>query len=241
MLSLTNSSPTADLFWAIEALEQELAEEKRRRLAESRLTSYRPYAKQRLFHALGAEQRVRGLFGANQSGKSICGSAETAMHLTGDYPDWWHGKRFDRPIRAWAAGETGEATRDNVQAKLMGPPEREEEWGTGFIPAATILDRNRAMGVANLLDSVSVKHVSGAASTLWFKRFEQGRAKWQGPTLDWLWLDEEPPWEIFSEGLTRTNAVPDARIILTFTALAGMTDLIKWLLAGKGLPSLAPI
>jgi phage terminase large subunit-like protein len=216
-----------------------LEAERTRRKSERRLTEYRPYAKQRLFHALGASQRVRGLFGANQSGKSICGSAETAIHLTGQYPEWWQGYRFDRPIRAWAAGETGEATRDNVQAKLIGPPERAEDWGTGYVPRAAIIDSSRAMGVANLLDSVSVKHASGGTSTLWFKRYEQGRAKWQGPTLDWLWLDEEPPWDIFSEGMTRTNAVPDARIILTFTALSGMTELIKWLLSGKPLPSLA--
>lgn len=192
-----------------------------------------------MFHALGATHRVRSLWGANQGGKSICGGAETAIHLTGQYPDWWEGHRFDRPIRAWAAGETGEATRDNPQTKLIGPPEREEEWGTGFIPKAALLDWSRAMGVANLLDSVSIRHVNGGNSTLWFKRYEQGRAKWQGPTIDWEWLDEEPPWDIFSEGMTRTNAVADARIILTMTSLQGHTELIKWLLSGKPLPSMA--
>lgn len=214
-----------------------LERRRERRRAERRLTSYDPYPKQRVFHDLGSTQRFRALFGGNQTGKSICGSAEVAMHLTGDYPGWWQGARFDRPIRWWAAGETGEATRDNPQSKLIGPPERSEEWGTGFVPAAAIIGHNRAMGTANLLDSVSIKHSSGGTSTLWFKRYEQGRAKWQGPTLDGIWFDEEPPWEIFSEGMTRTNAVADARIILTFTALQGMTDVVRWLLSGKALPN----
>ena len=82
--------------------------------ANRRLTNYRPYAKQSQFHELGATHRIRALFGANQSGKSICGGAETAMHLTGLYPKWWVGHRFEEPIDAWAAGETGEATRDNA-------------------------------------------------------------------------------------------------------------------------------
>lgn len=152
------------------------------------------------------------------------------MHVTGLYPRWWQGHRTTRPILAWASGETGEATRDNVQTKLVGPHDREEEWGTGYIPGRCILGTARAKGTSNLLDTVSVRHASGGASTLWFKRYEQGRAKWQGPSLDLLWFDEEPPFDIWSEGITRTNARPDARIIATFTALKGYTELVRFLL-----------
>ena len=45
-----------------------------------------------------------------------------------------------------------------------------------------------------------VKHSSGGNSTLGFKSYDQGRTKWQGETLDFVWFDEEPPQ------LTRTNA-----------------------------------
>jgi hypothetical protein len=69
-------------------------------------------------------------------GKTTGGAAELAFHLTGDYPEWWNGKCFDRPVRAWAAGVTGETTRDVLQEKLIGPPFRESEWGTGMIPKA---------------------------------------------------------------------------------------------------------
>jgi phage terminase large subunit-like protein len=211
--------------------------ERDRRLAENRLAQYQPYPKQREFHAKGLEYRERLLIAANQVGKTICGAAETAIHLTGLYPDWWEGRRFDRATNFWAAGVTGTATRDNVQAKLIGPPEREEEWGRGFIPKHCLKSPgggkpwSRAMGIPDLLDSCSVLHIpTQTFSTLQFKSYEQGREKWQGPTRDGMWFDEEPPPEIYSEGLTRTNAVEDAVVYLTFTPLLGMSDVVRMFL-----------
>jgi hypothetical protein len=49
----------------------------------------------------------------NQLGKTLSGGMEMAMHLTGKYPAWWSGKRFNHPIRAWAAGNSSETTRDH--------------------------------------------------------------------------------------------------------------------------------
>jgi hypothetical protein len=40
---------------------------------------------------------------------------ECAMHATGRYPDWWKGRRFDKPTIGWGAGTTNETTRDTVQ------------------------------------------------------------------------------------------------------------------------------
>ena len=203
-----------------------------KRAAENRLRDYRPYAKQREFHAAGLTHRERLLMAGNQLGKTIAGGAEVAMHLTGLYPDWWQGRRFDRPTRWWAASVTSDATRDNVQAKLIGPPEREDAYGTGFIPKAVLLDWDKAIGTPNLLNNASVQHASGGISTLGFKSYSQGQAKWQGPTLDGLWLDEEPPMDIYMEGLTRTNAVPDSLVFLTFTPLLGMSAVVKMFLDG---------
>ena len=73
-----------------------------RRESRTRLLRYRAYAKQAEFHAAGAIHRERLLMAANQVGKTYCGAAEAAIHLTGRYPDWWVGKRFDHPVRAWA-------------------------------------------------------------------------------------------------------------------------------------------
>ncbi len=169
----------------------------------------------------------------NQLGKTLAGSFEMAMHLTGRYPDWWAGRRFDAPGRFWAAGETRLSTRDTVQKMLVGDPEREEQWGTGAIPGDAILATFRAPSVANAIDTVSVAHVAGGASTLLFKSYEQGRAKWQGDTLNGVWFDEEPPIDIYIEGLTRTNAT-GGMVMLTFTPLKGMSEVVRLFLQDEG-------
>jgi phage terminase large subunit-like protein len=211
-----------------------LKREAAKRLRENRLATFRPYTKQRDFFAAGATHRERLLMAGNQLGKTVAGAAEVAMHVTGLYPEWWGGRRFDRPTRWWCASVTGDATRDNVQAKLIGPPEQEDDYGTGFIPRARLLDFKRAIGTPNLLDNATVKHVSGGISTIGFKAYSQGREKWQGPTLDGLWLDEEPPIDIYMEGLTRTNAVADSLVFLTFTPLLGMSTVVRMFLDEAG-------
>jgi hypothetical protein len=73
------------------------------------------YPKHLEFFEAGAKYRERCFMAANRIGKSTTGAFELTTHLTGLYPDWWDGKRFSTPIRAWAAGKTNETTRDIVQ------------------------------------------------------------------------------------------------------------------------------
>ena len=192
-------------------------------LSRRKLEQYAPYERQKSFHTQGATKRERLFMAGNQLGKTVSGAAEMAMHLTGRYPDWWKGRAFAKPIAAWASGVTGESVRDTVQRLLMGRP---GQIGTGFIPADCIVgEPKRAMGIADLLDSVTVKHKSGGESRLYFKRYEQGREKWQGETLDVVWFDEEPPPDIYTEGLTRTNAT-GGMAYMTFTPLLGMSEVV---------------
>lgn len=201
-----------------------LAELDRRRRT-NRLSTYAPYAKQRDFHAAGAMFRERLFMAGNQLGKTLAGAAEAAMHLTGSYPDDWQGKRFDRSVVMLAGSESYELTRDGVQRLLIGPPMNEEDWGTGYIPKAAIIATTRRSGVSGALDSVTVRHVSGGASTLLFKAYEQGRGKWQANTVDYVWFDEEPPEDVYFEGITRTNAT-GGLIAVTFTPLKGMSTVV---------------
>jgi len=120
-----------------------LQAEKNRRLTEDRLRYYRPYPKQRDFHAAGLRSRERLLMAGNQLGKTLAGGFEVAMHATGRYPDWWRGRRFD-----------------------------------------------------------------------------------EGEQLDFVWFDEEPTLDIYTEGLTRTN-VGNGPVWLTFTPLMGMSTVVK--------------
>lgn len=191
-------------------------------LAREKIADYRPYPKQRLFHELGATMRERLLRAGNQNGKTFCVGAEASYHLTGEYPDDWTGRRWDRPVVVWAAGETAETTRDNPQRALLGLV---GELGTGAVPARCLGDYGMAMGVADLYDYIKVKHVSGGWSLLRFKYYAQGAKKWMGPPVDFVWFDEEPPEDIYDEGLARTIAT-GGMVALSFTPLQGMSKVV---------------
>ena len=197
----------------LSALIASLETEQKRRLIENRLAYYKPYPKQRTFHNAGKEHRERLLMAGNQLGKTFAGGLEAAAHATGRYPDWWQGRRFDQPTVAWAAGVTGEVTRDTVQRVLVGRPGQP---GTGAIPRDCLGEMVSARGIPDLLDTIKVKHVSGGYSSIGLKSYLSGREKFQGETLDWVWLDEEPPIDIYTECLTRTN-IANGPVWVTFT------------------------
>ncbi len=188
--------------------------------------AYKPHLKQVDFHHAGANNRERLFMAGNQLGKTWAGAFEMAIHLTGLYPNWWRGRRMEQAIRAWAASETSEVTRDGPQRLLIGQPSQREQWGMGAIPYKTLEQTSLRRGVADAIDSILVKHISGGSSSLTFKSYDQGREKWQGQTLDVVWFDEEPDEDIYTEGLTRTNAT-DGIVYLTFTPLKGMSNVVR--------------
>lgn len=165
----------------------------------------------------------------NQLGKTKSGGGEAAYHATGRYPDWWAGKRFAKATKGWASGVSGVSLRDSVQKILLGEP---GEFGTGTIPKSDITDIAMAHGIANQVDTVTIKHVNGGLSRITFKSYEMGREKWQAATLDWVWFDEEPPEDIYVEGLTRITATRGI-VWMTFTPLKGMSRVVERFLMNK--------
>jgi phage terminase large subunit-like protein len=208
---------------------QVLTTEKTRRLTENRLAYYKPYSKQIEFHNAGATARERLLMAGNQLGKTIAGGNEAAIHATGRYPTWWKGRRFDRPVVGWVCGITGEVVRDTVQRVLVGRP---GQAGTGAIPKDALRECVSARGTPDLLDTIKVEHVSGGQSVIGLKTYASGREKFQGETLDFVWFDEEPPFDIYTEGLTRTNVGANP-VWMTFTPLLGVSSVVKRFLHEK--------
>jgi phage terminase large subunit-like protein len=152
---------------------------------------------------------------------------ETNYHLTGEYPDWWTGRRFNNPIRMWVGGPTSEHVRDNAQRILFGPAGEE---GTGTLPAHRIKAIERSRGIKNAIDYALIGHVSGGISYLNFKSYDQDTDTWSGDTLAAVWFDEEPPLDKYTEGLTRTNTGDNGRpgfVYLTLTPLLGMTKVAR--------------
>src|SRR5215471_19847930 len=160
-----------------EQLLQTLQAEKERRLTTNRLHYYRPYELQKRFHNAGAKYRERLFCCGNQLGKTLAGAMEAAMHATGRYPAWWQGKRFDKPTVGWACSVSGEVARDTVQRLLLG---RSGAIGTGTIPKDAILETVTARGIADLVGTIKVAHVSGGVSLIILKSYAAEREAFQG-------------------------------------------------------------
>lgn len=182
------------------------------------------YGKHVQFLQLGASFRERMFMAGNRVGKSITGGYEMACHLTGIYPAWWEGKRFSEPTDCWAAGDTGQTTRDIVQTALIG---EYGSWGTGLIPGHCLPDDGIRMrpGIPGAVDTVRVIHASGGTSKLGFKSYDQKRRAFQGVHKHAIWLDEEPPLEVYTECLLRTMTTGGV-VMVTFTPLMGITPFV---------------
>ena len=141
----------------------------------------RGYAKHVAFMAAGKDYRQRLFLSGNRSGKTATASFEMVCHLTGAYPSWWEGKRFEGPIEAWAGGDTGQTVRDIIQVALLGPVATMEtrKWD-GMIPAPAVYDVTRRPGLPGAASAIYVHHKGGGVSVLGLLSYDQGRETWQG-------------------------------------------------------------
>lgn len=191
------------------------------------------YPKHLEFFRAGVEHRERAFIAANRVGKTeSCGGYELTLHLIGEYPDWWEGRRFDRPVKVWACGDTSQTTRDILQMKLLGPPGDE---GTGLIPFDNIIEKQpKAGSVPDAIETVMVRHSSGGVSRLTFKSYDQKRKSFQGTEQDVILLDEEPPMDVYTECYLRTTDVGygPGMILATFTPLLGLSEVVLSYLPG---------
>jgi len=217
----------ADLDAELDALEARVAGE----LRQWRARGFFPfegqlcranYPRHMAFFRAGKVHRERLFMAANRAGKTICGSYETALHLTGLYPDWWEGRTFDGPGDWIAAGTTMETMRDIVQLELLGGP---DDMGTGMIPGKYLVDVKKRPNTNGAVDYAVIRHHRGETAKLSLKSFDQGRKAFEGTAKQGAWLDEEPPQAIYTECLTRT-ATTGGIVLVTFTPLNGATDVV---------------
>ncbi len=197
---------------------------------EHRMEFYKPYDYQLAFHSAkghgtNSPAKQRGLMAANQIGKTRSGAEETAMHLTGLYPEWWQGERFSHAVQCLVASNTNETTRDRCQGEMFGDPTDEKLLGTGSVPKHLIGEKVRKPGVPNAYDSILIKHTSGGWSKAYFRAYEQGPKKFMGYRNDVTWADEEPPLLIWTQMLRGTIST-DGIIYVTFTPEEGMTQVV---------------
>ena len=185
------------------------------------------YAKHTEFFRAGAQYNQRLFMAANRVGKTVAGAFETTCHLTGRYPDWWEGRRFEHATDGWACGTNSQTTRDVVESVLLG-----KSGNPGMIPAEAIAAPVAGRGIAGSVETVLVRHVSGKNSKLGFKTYEQGRRSFEGEAKDFIWCDEEPPLDVYTEMLYRLLTTKGLAWT-TFTPLLGMSEMVTQFLEAE--------
>ena len=149
------------------------------------------YEWQQEFIKLTKEFSAVCLCAANRIGKTYTGTYIDSIHLMGEYPKDWEGHKFDRGVRAWLLGYSGEKTRDLLQQELFGRVVAGELTG-GLIPPELIIDYKAMSGTPGALREVRVKHSSGGISTCQFWSYSQGQHALMGDSVDWSISTKNP-------------------------------------------------
>lgn len=180
-----------DILKRISEIDKELA----RRRKDDRLSAYnngnKRHKKQILFHK--CKKRNRWVFGGNRSGKTECGAVECIWMLRGNHP--YRQKR--KNVFGWAVSLSQQVQRDVAQAKILSYLPK------SWIADITMLSGRKDSPASGVIDQIKIRNVWGGISTLGFKSCDQGREKFQGSSLDFVWFDEEPPRDIYEECLMR--------------------------------------
>ena len=149
-------------------------------------------------------------------------------HLTGQYPAWWEGRRFEAPISAWLAGKSAVTTRDIIQHALLGDPTTHDP---GMMPEHLVVNTSAKAGIADAIDTVWIQHVERyhGAPALSIAPVQELRSRphsLRGDRTDVIWLDEEPDEAIENECLVRTMTCQGI-VLIKFTPLQGLTTFVQ--------------
>lgn len=170
----------------------------------------RVHQKQMAFHR--SNKRNRWVFGGNRSGKTECGAVETIWLARGIHP---YRENKDN-VRGWVVSLTREVQRDVAQAKIL------KYLSPRYIEEIVMVSGKKGAPEYGIIDHIAVKNSFGGTSVIGFKSCDQGREKFQGTSLDFVWFDEEPPEDIYSE--CRMRVFDRAGCIFgTMTPLKGLT------------------
>ena len=205
----------------LRAVEAELA----RRRASDKLARYntgrKKHKKQLAFHK--CKKRNRWVFGGNRSGKTECGAVEAVWMARGCHPY----RRNRKDVFGWVVSPTMQVQRDVAQKKILSYLRSDQ------IADIVMVSGRKDNPAAGIVDQIVVKNVLGGTSVIGFKSCDQGRERFQGSSLDFVWFDEEPPKDIYEECLMR---VIDRRgdIFGTMTPLKGLTFVYEEIYMNRG-------
>lgn len=192
---------------------QKIVREERRRENENRLEKYNTgevkHTKQLEFHK--CNKKNRWVFGGNRSGKTECGAVETVWLARGIHPF-----RKNKPRDGWVVSLSQQVQRDVAQNKILGYLKKD------WIEDVVMISGKKGSANQGVIDTIYIKNVFGSISKIGFKSCDQGREKFQGTSLDYVWFDEEPPEDIYIECKMRVID-REGEIFGTMTPLKGLT------------------
>lgn len=199
-----------NLISRIKQIEAELV----RRCAKGKIDLYNAgeivHQKQVEFHK--CDKKNRWVFGGNRTGKTECGAVESIWLCRGEHPF----KKLEKACDGWVVSLSRQVQRDVAQSKILSY--LKPEW----IQDVVMSEGRKDSLSGGIIDYILIKNVFGGVSKLGFKSCDQGREKFQGTSLDFVWFDEEPPYDIYIECKMR---VIDrcGQIFGTMTPLKGLT------------------
>jgi len=175
--------------------------EKAKRIAQNPLKYIQQHLKQK--EASQSRKAIRALFWGNRVGKTEWGAQEVAKVALGEH-------QWIQSGEIWSFCPSFDEQKDTTQKKLL-----------RYLPEHRIIDRIWLR--KGILKELIIDAGNGKVSKITFKSYEQGREKAQGAGKTLIWFDEEPPRDIWEECFVRTEAGIKLFIILTMTAIKGMT------------------
>ena len=203
---------------------KKIEEEQKSRYKKNALQRYnagkKKHKKQLAFHK--CKKRNRWVFGGNRSGKTECGAVETVYIARGIHPY----KKNKDGVFGWVVSLSQQVQRDVAQEKIL------KYLNPDWILEITMLSGKKDNPSSGIIDQIKIKNVFGGISTIGFKSCDQGREKFQGASLDFVWFDEEPPKDIYDECRMRILD-KKGEIFGTMTPLKGLTFIYEEIFLNK--------
>ena len=168
------------------------------------------HEKQLIFHK--CTKRNRWVFGGNRTGKTECGAVESIYLARGNHPY----KQNKRDVEGWVVSLSSQVQRDVAQRKIL------HYLNPDWIVEIVMQSGRRDYPENGVIDYIKIKNVFGGVSKIGFKSCDQGREKFQGTSLDFVWFDEEPPKNIYLECKMRVID-RQGEVFGTMTPLKGLS------------------
>lgn len=164
---------------------------------------YVPHAKQLIFHKSLARKKL--FIGGNRSGKTVGGGTEAVFRSTGKHP--YRAVKSPPTYGRVVAVDFLQGVEKIVRPEVA-------RW----MPPSEILGGSWEDAYDRELRTLSLEN----GSKIEFMSYDQHLEKFAGTSRDWVWFDEEPPEDIYTECLMRLVDT-GGDLWITMTPVEGMT------------------